>query len=93
MATVNGASMLGYGKLGKIKEGWGADIAIFDVSGISYAGAQSDPVAALLFTGISHESKYTIINGKVTVDNGKLVNFDEEELSRKANEIALRLLK
>lgn len=93
MATVNGASMLGYGKLGKIKEGWGADIAIFDVSGISYAGAQSDPVAALLFTGISHESKYTIINGQVTVDNGKLVNFDEEELSRKANEIALRLLK
>ncbi len=93
MATVNGASMLGYGKIGKIKEGWGADIAIFDVSGISYAGAQSDPVAALLFTGISHESKYTIINGKVTVDNGKLVNFDEEELSRKANEIALRLLK
>lgn len=92
MASENGAKMLGYEKIGRIKEGWGADIACFDVSGIPYAGAQADPVASLIFTGISHEAKYTIINGKVTVDDGKVVGIDENELAGKANEIARRLL-
>ena len=92
MASGNGAKMLGFDRLGEIKVGYGADISIFDVSGIPYAGAQSDPIAALLFCGTCHETAYTIINGKVVVDNGKLVCMDERELAAKANEISRRML-
>lgn len=93
MATVNGAKTLGYeGALGKIKEGFGADLAIFDVDKLPYAGALSDPVAALLFCGTNHETKHTIINGEFTVRDGKLVGFDEEVIKEKANEISRRML-
>lgn len=93
MATINGAKTLGYeGALGKIKEGFGADLAIFDVDKLPYAGALSDPVAALLFCGTNHETKHTIINGEFTVRNGKLVGFDEEVIKEKANEISRRML-
>ena len=68
LATVNGAKTLGYeGHLGKIKPGYGADIAVFDVDKLPYAGAQSDPIAALIFCGTSHETRHTIVNGEFTV--------------------------
>ena len=93
MATVNGARTLGYeGFLGKIKEGYGADLAIFDVNKLPYAGAQSDPVAALLFCGTSHETKHTIVNGEFTVRNGVLLGFDEEVIRDRVNEISASML-
>ena len=93
LATVNGAKTLGYeGNLGKIKEGYGADLAIFDVDKLPYAGAQSDPVAALIFCGTNHETKHTIVNGEFTVRNGVLLGFDEEIIKNKANEISKRML-
>ena len=93
MATVNGAITLGYdGFLGKIKEGYGADLAIFDVNKLPYAGAQSDPVAALLFCGTSHETKHTIVNGEFTVRNGVLLGFDEEVIRDRVNEISASML-
>lgn len=93
MASENGARMLGFEKVGRIEEGWKADIAAFDVSGIEYAGSRSDPVASLLFCGTSHETAYTIINGKVVVDNGTLTGFDENELVYKADKASERMLR
>lgn len=93
LATVNGAKPLGYeGHLGKIKPGYGADIAVFDVDKLPYAGAQSDPIAALIFCGTSHETRHTIVNGEFTVRNGVLLGFDEEVIKNKANEISRRML-
>jgi cytosine/adenosine deaminase-related metal-dependent hydrolase len=69
-----------------------ADAAVFDVGRLEYAGAQSDPLAALVFSGYNHGTDYTIVNGRVTVEHGRLTGFDEEELTEKANEIAARLL-
>ena len=92
MGTENGAKMLNFGKVGRLEEGWAADLALFDVSGIAYAGSHSDPIASLLFCGCNHTTKYTIVNGQVVVDDGKVVGFDEEELARKANKISETLL-
>lgn len=66
--------------------------AIFDVDKLPYAGAQSNPVAALIFCGTSHETKHTIVNGEFTVRNGVLLGFDEEIIKNKANEISKRML-
>lgn len=92
MATVNGAKLLGYDKVGLIKEGWAADMAIYDVSSLPYAGAQSDMIAALLFC-TPPDAKYTIVNGKLVVDDYHIVGFDEEYLIKKQNECAERLYK
>lgn len=93
MASENGARMLGFEKVGRIEEGWKADIAAFDVSGIGYAGSRSDPAASLLFCGTSHETAYTIINGKVVVDDGQLTGFDEKELVFRADSASKRMLR
>ncbi len=58
----------------------------------STAGSLSDPFAALLFAGYNHGTAYTICNGKVVVDSGRLTGIDEEKLARDANRIASRLL-
>jgi len=92
MGSENGAKMLNFSNVGKLDEGWAADLACFDVSGIAYAGSQSDPVAALLFCGCDHTAKYTIVNGQVVVDDRHIVGVDEEMLARKANQISASLL-
>jgi cytosine/adenosine deaminase-related metal-dependent hydrolase len=92
MASENGARMLGFSKAGTLEKGMAADAAVFDVGRLEYAGAQSDPLAALVFSGYNHGTDYTIVNGRVTVEHGRLTGFDEEELTEKANEIAARLL-
>ncbi len=88
----NGANVLNYKKLGKIKEGWLADLAVFNLNKLEYTGSLSDPLAALLFSGISHQTEYTIVNGKVVVEKGKLIGEDEDLIIKKGNEIANNLL-
>ncbi len=92
MGIENGANILNYKMLGKIKEGWLADLAIFNLNKLEYTGSLSDPLAALLFSGISHQTEYTIVNGKVVVEKGKLIGEDEELIVKKGNEIAKKLL-
>jgi 8-oxoguanine deaminase len=92
LGTENGARMLNFSKVGKIKEGWLADLALFNINKLEYTGSLSDPLAALLFAGISHQTEYTIVNGKVVVNHGNLVGVNEESIIQKGNAIAKRLL-
>jgi cytosine/adenosine deaminase-related metal-dependent hydrolase len=92
MGTGNGARMLNFTHLGKIKQGWLADLALFNINKLEYTGSLSDPLAALLFAGISHQTEYTIVNGKVVVEKGRLVGEKEETLIERGNAISKRLL-
>jgi 8-oxoguanine deaminase len=91
MATVNGAELLNFNKIGKIQEGWAADLALFNINKLEYTGALSDPVAALLFCGYNHGTEYTIVNGKVVVEKGVLTRFNEQEIMRHANRISKKI--
>jgi cytosine/adenosine deaminase-related metal-dependent hydrolase len=93
IATENGARLLNYPKTGKIREGWAADIAIFNIGKLEYCGAHSDPLAALIFSGYNHGAEYTIVNGSIVVDKGTLTRIDEAELTVKCNDIADKLMK
>ena len=92
MATRGGAQVLGRDDIGQLAPGKAADLAVFRVDTIDFAGAQSDPVAALLFCGTTHRTKWTIVNGHVVVEDGKLAHHDELRLAARANEIAKALL-
>ncbi|OHD67491.1 MAG: 8-oxoguanine deaminase [Spirochaetes bacterium RBG_13_68_11] len=92
MATEGGARTLGFERIGRIEPGYAADLAVFDVGRLEYAGSLSDPLAALVFAGYNHGTAYTIVNGKLVVDGGRLVGVDERELTDRANRAAARLL-
>ena len=86
MATENGSKLLGFEKIGRVEEGWAADLALFDVNDIPYVGSLSDPAAALIFSGYDHKTAYTIVNGRVVVENGQLLGIEEEELVARATD-------
>ena len=92
-ATRGGAAVAGRDDIGSIAAGKAADLAIFDVSGLDFAGSAGDPVASLLFCGASHRTKWTIVNGHVVVENGRLKNVDEADVARRANAACLDLLR
>lgn len=92
MATQGGARVLGFEDAGKIETGALADLALFPVNRLDYAGALSDPVAALVFCGIRHEADYVMVNGRLVVEGGRLLTIDEDLLWDKANEASRRLL-
>jgi cytosine/adenosine deaminase-related metal-dependent hydrolase len=92
MATENGARLLGFEKVGKIREGWAADLALFNVGKLEYSGSLSDPLAAIIFSGYNHGAEYTIVNGKIAVENGNLTGYDEIELMNKCNAISERMI-
>ena len=93
LGTENGARLLGYNKTGKLEEGFAADLAVFNMDKLEYAGALSDPVAALIFSGYNHEAEYTIVNGHVAVDKGRLTGVDEEELKESCMYLSAELWK
>lgn len=92
IATVGSARLLGRNDIGSLEVGKAADVAIFDLNKLEYTGSLSDPLAALIFSGINHEADTTIVNGKIVVRNGKLVNIDETEIIRHGNQISDRML-
>jgi cytosine/adenosine deaminase-related metal-dependent hydrolase len=92
MATLGSARLLGRKDIGSLEVGNAADIAIFELNKLEYTGALSDPLAALIFSGINHEVDTTIVNGEIVVKSGKLVNFNEHEIIRDGNEIAEKML-
>ena len=92
MGTENGARLLGFENVGKIREGWAADLALFNVGKLEYSGSLADPLAAIIFSGYNHGTEYTIVNGKIAVEQGKLTGFNEIELMNKCNEISENLI-
>jgi cytosine/adenosine deaminase-related metal-dependent hydrolase len=93
MGTENGARLLGLEKVGKIKEGWAADLALFNVGKLEYSGSLSDPLAAIIFSGYNHGAEYTIVNGKMAVEQGRLTGFDETEIMNRCNAISDKMIK
>ena len=92
MATVGGAEILGHPETGRIAPGQAADLALFNLERIEFAGAMADPAAAPIFCGSGPRAEYTIVAGKIVVEKGHLVGEDESRLFHRANEIAERML-
>jgi len=92
MATRGGADILGRDEIGSIEVGKAADIVLVDMNRLGYAGSQSDPLAALIYAGFDHRVDYTIVNGEVVVEGGRLVTGDEHEIAREATGLSFRML-
>ncbi|MBI5482185.1 MAG: 8-oxoguanine deaminase [Deltaproteobacteria bacterium] len=91
LGTRGSAAVLGRGDIGLIAPDKAADIAIFDLGELGYAGTH-DPLGALLMCGTSTRARTVLVNGKVVVRAGRLVGVDEAELARRAQTIAEGML-
>ncbi|MEA1986845.1 MAG: 8-oxoguanine deaminase [Candidatus Marinimicrobia bacterium] len=80
MATVGGAKVLGRDDIGQIAENKCADITMISMDRLEYSGGQHDPAGAIIFGTAMSPVDYSIINGKVIVENGKIKNLDEKKL-------------
>lgn len=86
VATKGGAKILGRDDIGYLAEGMAADLFMFSSDNIAYVGTEEDPLAILTTVGVNHPVDYTIINGKVVVENGEIVTLSEQDIIKKAND-------
>ena len=91
MATIGGAAVLGRSDIGSLEPGKCADFVAIDLNKLDFAGAQSDPLAAILFcnpVGVD----YNVVGGKFIVKEGNLQTLDLPQHIKKHNQAAARLL-
>lgn len=75
IATLGGARVLGRSDIGALAPGMAADLVAFDLRGVAHAGAQHDPVAALVFC-TPGTAAVVVVNGRVVVEGGQLCTLD-----------------
>jgi len=75
IATLGGARVLNRDDIGALAPGMSADFVAFDMEAVGYAGAGHDPVAALVFCTPANVSS-SVINGRVVVEDGRLLTAD-----------------
>ena len=95
IATRGGAAVLGRSDIGALAPGMCADFFSIDLNTADYAGALNDPVAATLFCA-PQKARYTVIDGRVVVENGGVTTVDMapviEAHNRFSRELANRQL-
>ena len=91
MATRGGAEVLGRGDaLGRIQPGYCADIVAFRTDDIAMAGGQSDPLASLVFC-TPPRVDWSIINGRVVIEEGQLLTRSLPHIIEEQNRMAASL--
>ena len=92
MATLGGAAVLGRDDVGALAPGMAADVIAYRIDTVAFAGAQHDPVAALVFCQ-PPSVDLSIINGRVVVRDGQLLTVDVPVLVEQHNAISRRLIR
>lgn len=91
VATRGGAAVLGRQDIGHLAPGMCADLALFDLRTLGFAGgAVHDPVASLLLCA-SPLAAHTVVNGRVVVRDGQLTTVDLGPLVESHNRLAMQL--
>jgi cytosine/adenosine deaminase-related metal-dependent hydrolase len=75
LATRGGARVLGRDDIGQLAPGMAADLAIYPLDTVEMAGADHDPVAALVFCG-PVKARDVIVAGRPVVRDGRITTID-----------------
>jgi cytosine/adenosine deaminase-related metal-dependent hydrolase len=91
LATLGGAKVLGRDDIGALAPGMSADLVMFRLDQLAYAGALHDPLAALVFCTPSTVD-CSIIHGRVVVRDGQLTTVELAPLVEQHNRLAAELM-
>ena len=91
VATRGGARVLGRDDIGHLAVGMCADLALFDLRTLGFAGgAVHDPLGSLLLCAPA-PAAWTVVNGRVVVREGRLASLELEPLLQRHNLLARQL--
>ena len=93
MTTETNASLLGYGReLGRLEPGRLADLVLLDYEKICFPFTDPvhDPIEVLLYRGKASHVRMVMVDGRIVVENGRVLTVDEEAVGRRLAEAASR---
>lgn len=91
MATKYGALAAGYDHIGVLKEGYKADITLFDMRHAEWY-PRHDLASLLVYAANSSHVDTVLVDGRILLENGRLTTLDEERICYEANRRAMRLI-
>ncbi len=91
LATLGGAKVLMRDDIGALAPGMAADFVGYDLNQASFAGGLHDPVAALIFCQPS-QIDFSVINGKVIVEDAQIIGLDLPMLIAEHNRLAKEIV-
>ncbi len=91
IATRGGAAVLNRDDIGALAPGMSADFVAFRLDTHAFAGATHDPVAALVFCA-SPQVDFSVINGRLVVQDGQLLTLDLPVLVEDHNRLSRHLI-
>ena len=92
MVTVNGAKALGLGnEVGLLKPGYKADIILLNMHK-PHLYPPHDLIAHLVYAAQGADVETVIVDGKILMENRKLITLDEEEILEQVQKCARRLV-
>jgi cytosine/adenosine deaminase-related metal-dependent hydrolase len=92
IATLGGAQVLGRDDIGCIAPGMSADLIAINLDRPALAGAEHDPVAALILCQVDAVD-YSFIHGRRVVDRGALTTVELPRLLRESRRLAADLVR
>jgi len=91
LATRGGAACLGRDEeIGSLERGMRADVALFAVDGLAFAGATEDLVAALALCRPG-AARHVLVEGRFVVRDGRLATADEDAIATEGHRVARRI--
>ena len=92
IGTRGGAAVLGRDDIGYLAPGMSADFIALNLNQVAFAGALHDPVAAVLLCQ-PPSVDYSVINGKIVVENGQLTTIDLPPHLEKHNQVSAKMIR
>ena len=90
MGTEYGAKAVGFENVGRIEEGYKADIVLWDMRGVEWQ-PNYNPVSLLIYSANSSSADTVIVDGKILMQGRELKTLDEEKIIHEFNACANRL--
>ena len=90
MATEFGAKSLNLADVGRLEEGFKADIVLWDMRGVDWQ-PNFNPISLLVYSANSSAADTVIVDGKILMQARELKTLDEEEIFAEFNACVARL--
>lgn len=91
MATINGAKALGMeNETGSLEVGKKADIVLLNLKSPSLV-PENNLIAALSYSANGSETEKVFVDGKLIVDNGKVITMSADKVYEEINKIIVRM--
>jgi 8-oxoguanine deaminase len=91
LATIGGARVLRRPDIGVLAPGKAADMVAFRIDDLAHAGGLSDPVASLV-TCTPTQAWFSVINGRMVVEDGHFLPFELEPVIETHNRISRQMM-